>query len=234
MTACEVRDMLKMWEKEAASTGEAPYYKPEFLAVLYPFLETPSLDTAISLLEVAPATYSVFEKCSPGGDFYEMNHLLEHDAPVQPDFEPEEESESESKREPTYEQLRARLRELELASPTPTVRSYRFGMALGVLNLLAGTYYGWLAVSSGSMAGAVVLGLSALLGLGTGIGLVRKRRYGLVLLYLGFLMAAVDVITDWFKPHAWGSLYYVLLNLAFFSALLAIVAYFYKRRGEFR
>jgi|SRR5579864_3186530 len=33
---------------------------------------------------------------------------------VQPDFEPEEESESESKREPTYEELRARLHELEL------------------------------------------------------------------------------------------------------------------------
>jgi hypothetical protein len=112
MTACEVRDVLKMWEKEAASTGEAPYYNPEFLAVLYPFLETPSLDTAISLLEVAPATYSVFEKCSQGGIFYEMNHLLKYNTTVKPDFEPEEDSESESKRE--LEELRARLRESEL------------------------------------------------------------------------------------------------------------------------
>lgn len=76
MTACEVRNMLKMWKHEAASREEEPYYNAEFLAVLYPFLESPSLDTAVSLLEVAPATYSLFEKCSPGGDFYEMNQFL--------------------------------------------------------------------------------------------------------------------------------------------------------------
>ncbi len=119
-------------------------------------------------------------------------------------------------------------------NPTPTVRPYRFGMVLGVLNLLAATYYGWLAVSSGNVAGVMVLGFSAPLALGTGIGLVRKRTYGVALLYLSFLMTVVEMVSDWFKPHAWGLLYYVLLNLAFFSALFAIVGYFYKRRGEFR
>jgi len=72
-----------MWKEEAASRGEEPYYNPEFLAVLYPSLKTPSLDTAISLLEAAPATYSVVEKCSPSGDSYEMNHFLERDPTVQ-------------------------------------------------------------------------------------------------------------------------------------------------------
>lgn len=113
MTAREVRDMLKTWKEEAASSGQEPFYNPEFLAVLYPFLKTPSVDTAISLLEVAPATYSVFEGCSPGGNFYEMNHLLKRDNTTPAGFEPEEASQSESKREPTYEELMARLRELE-------------------------------------------------------------------------------------------------------------------------
>jgi CheY-like chemotaxis protein len=85
MTAREIRDMLKMWKEEAGTRGEEPYYNPEFLAVLYPFLKTPSLDTAVPLLEVAPATYSVFEKCSPGGEFYEMNLSLNRGTGLKPD-----------------------------------------------------------------------------------------------------------------------------------------------------
>jgi hypothetical protein len=76
MTAAEIRDMLKMTEQEADAKGETAYYKPEFLEVLYPFIENPSAATAIPLLHVAPFLCSYFEKCSPGGDFYEMRRLL--------------------------------------------------------------------------------------------------------------------------------------------------------------
>ena len=65
-----------MTEREAAEKGETAYYKPEFLKVLYPFLENPSVATAMPLLKVAPFLRSYFEECSPGGEFYEMRRLL--------------------------------------------------------------------------------------------------------------------------------------------------------------
>jgi hypothetical protein len=76
MTAGELRDMLKMMQQEATAKGEEVYYKPEFLEVLYPFIEAPSASTAIRLLEVAPFLSSYFERCRPGGDFYEMKRFL--------------------------------------------------------------------------------------------------------------------------------------------------------------
>jgi len=76
MVANQIREMLRSTEGEGASKGEQPYYKSEFLEVLYPFLECPSLPTAIALLEVAPTLYPHFETCSPGGDLYEMGGLL--------------------------------------------------------------------------------------------------------------------------------------------------------------
>jgi hypothetical protein len=76
MTAAEIRDMLKMMKDEAAAKGEAPYYKREFLDALYPFIENPSPATATPLLKVAPFLRAYFEKCSPGGEFYEMRRLL--------------------------------------------------------------------------------------------------------------------------------------------------------------
>lgn len=76
MTADEIRDMLKMAEDEASARGEKPYYKQEFLDVLYPFIDKPSVATAIPLPQAAPPLRSYFEKCSPGGDFYEVRRLL--------------------------------------------------------------------------------------------------------------------------------------------------------------
>ena len=77
MAADEIRDMLKMTEEAGVARGEQTYYKPELLEALYPFIESPSLATAIQLLEVAPFLWPYFEKCSPGGDFYEMRRLLD-------------------------------------------------------------------------------------------------------------------------------------------------------------
>jgi hypothetical protein len=76
MAAAGIRDMLKMTEQEAIEKGETVYYKPEFLRVLYPFIEDPSVATAIPLLHVAPFLRSYFEKCSPGGNLYEMGRFL--------------------------------------------------------------------------------------------------------------------------------------------------------------
>jgi hypothetical protein len=76
MVADELRGMLRMTEHEAATKGEEVYYKPEFLEALYPFIEAPSTSTATRLLEVAPFLRSYFEKCSPGGEFYEMKRFL--------------------------------------------------------------------------------------------------------------------------------------------------------------
>ena len=128
----------------------------------------------------------------------------------------------------------------ELQKPTtpPSVqpfvgRPYRFGIAFGILNVLAGVYYGWLTVSGDSIADAISLGASALLAIGTGIGLLRKRRYGLFLMNLAFLMAAIEAIADWFKPHSENLAYYIFANIALGAAAFAILAYFYKRRMEF-
>jgi hypothetical protein len=62
MVVTELRDGLKMMEQEATPKGDAVYYKPEFLKVLYPFIEHPSASTAIPLLEVAPFLRSYFDR----------------------------------------------------------------------------------------------------------------------------------------------------------------------------
>lgn len=102
-------------------------------------------------------------------------------------------------------------------------------MFYGALNTLAGLYYLWLAVTSGSMPGAVFLGLSALLAIATGVGLVLKRRFGVWLMNLVFLMIAIEAVT---KPHD-RLAYYICFNIAFFGGIFAILRYFYKRQHEF-
>jgi len=109
---------------------------------------------------------------------------------------------------------------------------YRFGMSYGALNMLAGLYYLWLAVTSGSIPGAIFLGLSALLAIATGVGLLLKRRFGVWLMNLMFLMVAIEAVTDWFKPHD-RLAYYICFNIAFFAAIFAVLKYFYKRQHEF-
>ena len=113
-------------------------------------------------------------------------------------------------------------------SPLP----YRFGMFYGALNTLAGLYYLWLAVTSGSIPGAIVLGLSALLAIATGVGLLLKRRFGVWLMNLVFLLVAIEAVTDWFKPHD-RLAYYICVNIAFFTAMFAVLRYFYKRQDQF-
>ena len=111
-------------------------------------------------------------------------------------------------------------------------RPYRFGIAFGILNLTAGLFYGIQAMTVG-LGESISLAASALLAAGTGVGLLRRRRYGLTLLTLSFFVAAAQVIPDWFKPHSGNEAYYVAVNVIAAIAALAVVIYFYKRRMEF-
>jgi len=113
-------------------------------------------------------------------------------------------------------------------------RPYRFGIAFGVLNVLAGVYYGWLAITAARVAGTVFLGICALVAVATGIGLLRKRRYGVLLLNLVLLLAVMEAVLDWFKPHEIGRVRYVVTNAVFLGLVGVVVGYFYKRRDEFQ
>lgn len=114
----------------------------------------------------------------------------------------------------------------------PVRRPYRFGITFGILNLVAGLFYGFQSVTGGPNE-SISLAASAVLAAGTGVGLLRKRRYGLTLLALGFLVAAAQIIPDWFKPHSGNQAYYVCINVSAAIATLAVITYFYKRRMEF-
>ena len=118
-------------------------------------------------------------------------------------------------------------------SAVPTRRRYRFGVLFGLLNVLAGAYYGWHAVTHSSSGGAAVMGLYAFLTMSTGVGLLRKRRYGILLMILSFCLLGVQAVEDWFKPHSVGLMHYILVNAAFFAAMFAVVVYFHKRQHEF-
>jgi len=76
LIADELRNMLRMTREEAAARGEEAYFKPEFLDVLHPFMENPSASTAIRLLEIAPFLLPYLERCSPGGDSYDLKRFL--------------------------------------------------------------------------------------------------------------------------------------------------------------
>ena len=64
-------------------------------------------------------------------------------------------------------------------------RPYRFGVIFGVINVLAGLCYGWLAITNGSVRFAAVLALSGLLPIAAGVGLLLKMRIGLLIMSLG-------------------------------------------------
>jgi hypothetical protein len=104
---------------------------------------------------------------------------------------------------------------------------------VGVANTLVGLYYGWLAVTGGSAGIAIALGASALFSLAAGVGLLMRRRFGITALNFTLLLAVIEVVTDWSKPHEVGLLYYILCNVTFFAAIAATVVYFFKRWNEF-
>lgn len=71
-------------EKTGALTGQVAL---DFLAARDDFLKSPSTDTAIPLLEVAPSFYSYFEKHKLGGDIHEKRGLSSEEPDQFPDEE---------------------------------------------------------------------------------------------------------------------------------------------------
>jgi hypothetical protein len=57
----DIKDMLRLAEAEATAKGEEAIYKSELLSALYPFLESPSHETSIPLLKIAPQFQGFFD-----------------------------------------------------------------------------------------------------------------------------------------------------------------------------
>jgi hypothetical protein len=118
----------------------------------------------------------------------------------------------------------------------PTNRPYRFGRIYGVLNLLGAVFNTWLGIAVLLRGYVWVAALSALLTLvscGSGIGLLRKRRYGFFLLNFSIAIGIAANIYGWFQPSEFRPFYHLAANAAFFVSMAIIFAYFYKRRSEF-
>jgi hypothetical protein len=115
MVADEIRDTFEIDEKTGALRGQEAL---AFLTAREEFLENPSTETAIPLLEVAPSFRSYFEGCKPGGPFYEAGRLLhtgeEAQSPVPPGTEP------------TYDELLDRLVGLSREEPNPPAEVAQF------------------------------------------------------------------------------------------------------------
>ena len=115
-------------------------------------------------------------------------------------------------------------------------RPYRFGRIYAVLNLLGASFNAWLGASvflRGYLWVAALCTVLTFVGLGTSIGLWRRRRYGFFLLSLSILCGIAANIYGWFQPSEFRVLTRAVGNMAFFIAMALIFAYFYKRRSEF-
>jgi hypothetical protein len=117
MASLEIRDMLDINQREAASRGEEVIVRNDLGNALQRFLGFPSMETAIPLLAVAPSLFSYFEGCKPGGHFYEMNVLRDTG---------EDLYSLPSKAAPTYDELLDRLVGLSADEPTPPVEVAKF------------------------------------------------------------------------------------------------------------
>jgi CHASE2 domain-containing sensor protein len=112
---------------------------------------------------------------------------------------------------------------------------YRFGYAWAIVNLLGGLYSAYLAIKTlaQTWAGFAEHLVWALITVGIGIGLLRRKRYGLFLLYFTILSAWIGAAFSWFQPIEIDWVLFILVNLGLLAATVVLVAYFYKRRKEF-
>jgi hypothetical protein len=158
--ADEIKDMLRMNENEAAARGEEAYYDPKFLAALYPFLETPSRETAGPLLQLAPMLSKYFPAYKPGGTFHDykkvLGDLARHSGPVE--GEPQVVGTS-------------LLRSAERTTVKPAYILVAFGLIVFAIE----------AVSSGSLVGFISrltspLGIAGIVCFLVGLGLVGQSR----------------------------------------------------------
>jgi ketosteroid isomerase-like protein len=77
LAAEELNDALALINADAKSKGEEAHYRDDFADAYAAFIISPVLETAVTLLEVAPDLYEVFSRCCPGGDAYELHRLLD-------------------------------------------------------------------------------------------------------------------------------------------------------------
>jgi hypothetical protein len=63
----ELAKFIRFMIEQGKKRGKAPYAKREIVSALDRFNENPCLETAISLLGVAPAFLKIFEQCKPTG-----------------------------------------------------------------------------------------------------------------------------------------------------------------------
>ena len=77
LVADELRDILRMEEREAEKRGGNNYfYSAELIAAVNAFLEAPSRTAARHLQHAAPVLNPLFKACSPGGHLYEFKKML--------------------------------------------------------------------------------------------------------------------------------------------------------------
>lgn len=107
-------------------------------------------------------------------------------------------------------------------------RPYRFGIVFGVFNLIGSVLCAWLAFKGYD---PVSLGASGLIDLVTGVGLLRKRRYGFFLLWLSLAWSAAMVVSECFESHLVE--HYIAATIAEFVGTAIVLFYFHKRRAEF-
>ena len=72
----EIASMHSMVNAQAEKEGGAYYFKNEYVAAWEAFRDSPTIDTARVLLNVAPSLSQYFEMCSRGSSFYSTSRLL--------------------------------------------------------------------------------------------------------------------------------------------------------------
>lgn len=114
-------------------------------------------------------------------------------------------------------------------------RPYRFGYAWAIVNLLVGLYSAYLGIKAlpETWVESAEHLVWALVTVGIGIGLLQKKRYGVLLLYFAILSAWIEAVFSWFQPIDVDWTLFILVNLGLLAATVALVAYFYKRRDGF-
>lgn len=76
LLADELRELLRMEEREAQRRGGHYFYTTEFMTAVNAFLHEPSYEAATRLQRAAPVLKPLFKACSPGGHFYEFKKIL--------------------------------------------------------------------------------------------------------------------------------------------------------------
>ena len=71
-----IGESLRMAKEQAGRADQEAYLEPKFAEALQRFFELQDPATAHSLLVVAPHLETLFQRCSPGGDFYDTQQYL--------------------------------------------------------------------------------------------------------------------------------------------------------------